>query len=145
MRINKFGQITNKSSDLLLTPEQEKFMKSLLDDGKATSLSLRYGKAVANRVVVPSTIYDMKYYAFMPFWHWSEVMDERPKDSDFVLGNIIRTTDSLVALSLYSETRCPASQLVEANSEEELEAKIEEMKQNFKNNDWLETNLYPCL
>lgn len=79
----------------------------------------------------------MKYYAFMPFWHWSEVMDERPKDSDFVLGNIVRTTDSLVALSLYSETRCPASQLVEA--------KIEEMKQNFKNNDWLETNLYPCL
>lgn len=87
----------------------------------------------------------MKYYAFMPFWYWSEVMDERPKDSDFVLGNIVRTTDSLVALSLYSETRCPASQLVEANSEEELEAKIEEMKQNFKNNDWLETNLYPCL
>jgi hypothetical protein len=87
----------------------------------------------------------MKYYAFMPFWHWSEVMDERPKDSDFVLGNIVRTTDSLVALSLYSETRCPASQLVEANSEEELEAKIEEMKQNFKNNDWLEANLYPCL
>lgn len=72
-------------------------------------------------------------------------MDERPKDSDFVLGNIVRTTDSLVALSLYSETRCPASQLVEANSEEELEAKIEEMKQNFKNNDWLEANLYPCL
>ena len=87
----------------------------------------------------------MKYYAFIPFWHWSEVMDEIPKDSDFVLGNIVRTTDSLVALSLYSETRCPASQLVEANSEEELEAKIEEMKQNFKNNDWLEANLYPCL
>lgn len=61
MRINKFGQITNKSSDLLLTPEQEKFMKSLLDNGKATSLSLRYGKAVANRVVVPSTIYDMNF------------------------------------------------------------------------------------
>ena len=36
-------------------------MKSLLDDGKATSLSLRYGKAVANRVVVPSTIYDMNF------------------------------------------------------------------------------------
>lgn len=87
----------------------------------------------------------MKYYAFMPFWHWSKVMDERPKDSDFVLGNIVRTTDSFVALSLYSETRCPASQLVEANSKEELEAKIEEMKQNFKNNDWLEANLYPCL
>ena len=61
MRINKFGQITNKSSDLLLTPEQEKFMKSLLDDGKATSLSLRYGRAIANRIAIPSTIYDTTF------------------------------------------------------------------------------------
>ena len=38
MRINKFGQVTNKSNDLLLTPQQEEFMKSLLDNGKATSL-----------------------------------------------------------------------------------------------------------
>lgn len=29
----------------------------------------------------------MKYYAFMPFWHWSEVMDERPTDGDYILGN----------------------------------------------------------
>lgn len=34
MRINKFGQVTNKSNDLLLTPQQEEFMKSLLDNGK---------------------------------------------------------------------------------------------------------------
>ena len=79
----------------------------------------------------------MKYYAFMPFWHWSEIMDERPEDSEYVLGNIVRTTDSLVALSLYSETPCPASQLIEADSEIELEAKIEEMKQNFKNPEWV--------
>lgn len=59
MRINKFGQVTNKSSDLLLTPQQEEFMKSLLDNGKATSLSLRYGRAVANKVIIPSTIHDM--------------------------------------------------------------------------------------
>ena len=51
MRINKFGQVTNKSNDLLLTPQQEEFMKSLLDNGKATSLSLRYGRAIANRIV----------------------------------------------------------------------------------------------
>lgn len=36
-------------------------MKSLLDNGKATSLSLRYGRAIANKVVVPSTIYDMTF------------------------------------------------------------------------------------
>lgn len=61
MRINKFGQVTNKSNDLLLTPQQEEFMKSLLDNGKAISLSLRYGRAIANKVVVPSTIYDMTF------------------------------------------------------------------------------------
>lgn len=36
-------------------------MKSLLDNGKATSLSLRYGKAIANRIVIPSTIYDTTF------------------------------------------------------------------------------------
>ena len=61
MRINKFGQVTNKSNDLLLTPQQEEFMKSLLDNGKATSLSLRYGRAIANRIVIPSTIYDTPF------------------------------------------------------------------------------------
>lgn len=79
----------------------------------------------------------MKYYAFMPFWHWSEVMDERPTDGDYILGNIVRTADLLTALTLYLETPCPASQLIEANSEEELEAKIEEMKQNYKNPEWV--------
>lgn len=73
----------------------------------------------------------------MPFWHWSEVMDERPTDGDYILGNIVRTTDSLTALTLYSETPCPASQLIEAYSEEELEAMIEEMIQNFKNPKWV--------
>lgn len=61
MRINKFGQVTNKSNDLLLTSQQEEFMKSLLDNGKATSLSLRYGKAITNRIVIPSTIYDTTF------------------------------------------------------------------------------------
>lgn len=60
MYINKFGQVTN-NSDLLLTSTQEEFMKSLLDDGKATSLSLRYGKAVANRTLLPSIIYDLEF------------------------------------------------------------------------------------
>ena len=80
----------------------------------------------------------------MPFWHWSEVMDERPEEGDYVLGNIVRTTDSLTALTLYSEIPCPASQLIEANSEEELEAKIEEMKHNFKNSEWI-AKLEECI
>ena len=73
----------------------------------------------------------------MPFWHWSKIMDERPEEGDYVLGNIVRTTDLLTALTLYSEIPCPASQLIEANSEKELEAKIQAMIQNFKNPKWV--------
>jgi hypothetical protein len=79
----------------------------------------------------------MKYYAFMPFWYWSEVMDKRPTDGDYILGNIVRTTDALLALTLYSETPCPASQLIAAIDKEELEAKIQVMIQNFKNPKWV--------
>lgn len=86
----------------------------------------------------------MKHYAFMPFWYWSEISDERPEEGDYILGNIVRTTDSLTALTLYSEIPCPTSQLIEANSKEELEAKIEEMKQNFKNPEWV-ASLEECI
>ena len=64
-------------------------------------------------------------------------MDKRPTDGDYILGNIVRTTDALLALTLYSETPCPASQLIAAIDKEELEAKIEEMKQNYKNPEWV--------
>lgn len=78
----------------------------------------------------------MKYYAFMPFWHWAEIIDERP-EYDYVLGNIVRTQNATLALTLYAETRCPASQLVEANSEKELEKKINEMIENFRNHEFI--------
>lgn len=45
----------------------------------------------------------------------------------------------------YAETPCPASQLIEADSEVELNEKIEQMKNNFENPKWLENNLYPYL
>lgn len=78
-----------------------------------------------------------KYYAFMPFFHWGEIMDEKPEPDgvkvfgEYVLANICKTTDYNLAISLYAETLCPASQLVEANSWEELDEKIEETKKLF--------------
>lgn len=79
----------------------------------------------------------MKVFAFMPFWHWSEVMNERPKDYDYILGNVIITENFSRALFLYSETKCPASQIVEAGSYDELYAKMEEMENDFKNPEWV--------
>lgn len=78
----------------------------------------------------------MKYYAFIPFWYWANIMDERP-EYDYVLGNIVRTQSASLVLTLYAETRCPASQLVEANSEKELEEKIDEIIENFQNSKFI--------
>lgn len=75
-----------------------------------------------------------KLYAVMFFYHWSEVMDEKPKSGEeYILANMYQTNNATIALSLYAETPCPASQLIEANSKEELIKKINEIKQNFKN------------
>lgn len=71
------------------------------------------------------------YYAFMPFYHWSEVMDEK-QDNEFVLGSVVITKNSTEALMLYAETPCPASQLIEADNQDELGSKVNQMIQNFK-------------
>lgn len=92
---------------------------------------------------VMTTTKKQKYYAFMPFFHWREIMDEKPEPDgvkvfgDYVLASICKTTDYNLAMNLYAETPCPASQLVEANSWEELDNKIEEMKKNFNNPEWI--------
>ena len=40
---------------------------------------------------------------------------------------------------------CPASQLFEADSKEEIEKKIKEFNENFENEEWLEENIYPYI
>ena len=49
------------------------------------------------------------------------------------------------AMTCYSDTPCPASQLVSAETKAELEKKMKEMTDNFKNEEWLNKNLYPYL
>lgn len=99
---------------------------------------------------VMSATNNQKYYAFMPFFHWREIMDEKPEPDnvkvfgDYVLASVCKTTDYKFAMDLYAETPCPASQLVEADSWEELDEKIEEMKKNFNNPEWV-NELEKCL
>lgn len=49
------------------------------------------------------------------------------------------------ALNAYANTKCPASQLVDAMSPEELADKMVETINNFQDQEWLETELYPYL
>lgn len=53
--------------------------------------------------------------------------------------------DGTSALDFYANTPNPASQLIDATSEEELESKMNDMIHNFQNENWLEENLYPYL
>ena len=84
-------------------------------------------------------------YAVMFFYHWSEIMDKQPKGDEFILTNTIITEDHLSALNTYANTRCPASVLLEAESRKELDDKIVQTINNYKDKEWLETNLYPFL
>lgn len=85
------------------------------------------------------------HFAVLYFWYWSEISDKKPSDSDYILGNIIRTNNFLIALNFYAETPCPASQLVEAYDEKELERKIKQMIKNFKNKEWIKKHIEPYI
>ena len=54
-------------------------------------------------------------------------------------------TSGAQALDYYANTPCPASQLLDAKTKEELEDKMDQMIENFQNKDWLEKELYPYL
>ena len=54
-------------------------------------------------------------------------------------------TNGTAALEAYANTRCPASQLIDADDEEQLWAEINQMKKNYEDDEWLEKNLYPYM
>lgn len=54
-------------------------------------------------------------------------------------------TNGVAALEAYANSKCPASQLVDADNEEELWREINQMKKNYENEEWLEKNLYPYM
>ena len=57
----------------------------------------------------------------------------------------LKFKDGFLALEAYANIPNPASQLIRACSEEELEQEIQQMKDNYQNQSWLEENLYPYL
>jgi len=54
-------------------------------------------------------------------------------------------TNGTAALEAYANTPNPASQLIDALSEEELVEKMQEMLVNYSDEKWLDENLYPFL
>lgn len=56
----------------------------------------------------------------------------------------IRIYDNLGdQLNAYGNTMCPASQLFEADTKEEIDEKIKNFEKNFQDEFWLQENIYP--
>lgn len=89
---------------------------------------------------------DKKVYALMLFYSafYLGIVESRADDY-FILKDTLYFDNASMALNAYSNTRCPASQLIEGKNKEELEKNIEEMKKNYQSKKWLDENLYPYL
>jgi len=80
----------------------------------------------------------------MLFFNELELRRSRNPDA-WVNTRNIYFSDEFAALDAYAETRCPASQLTDGESPEELETKMLGIIKNFQDTNWLRTELYPSL
>ena len=80
-----------------------------------------------------------RFYMLMLFYSdW----DLGGQDRDvFVNTKNLTFNDGGKALDYYANIPCPASQLIEASTLEELNKKKEEMLKNFEDKDWLKENI----
>lgn len=86
----------------------------------------------------------MKHYAVMCFSTEMELgLSNTPEK--WVNTHNYKFDNATEALYYYAEIPNPASQLIDADSEDELNNKMEEMKVNFTSKDWLNEHLYPYL
>lgn len=87
-----------------------------------------------------------KFYAVAFFYSAQEIgIDADVITEPFIYRNTAVFNNKTDQLNCYANTMCPASQLLEANTENELKEKIRKLRDNFRNNEWLEKNIYPYL
>jgi len=103
-------------------------------------------KNLAN-ALIPEKYRAHRFYCVMMFYRNGDlgIPSEVADPNEWINTRNATFTDSQAALNCYANTPCPASQLIEADSKEELKAKQAEMVKNFQNKEWLEKNLYPYL
>lgn len=87
-----------------------------------------------------------KYYAVLLFETALNLGLPDAKPGQWVhLKTLPFGTNGSDALNYYVNTPNPASQLISAESEELLQKEINKMINNYKNEKWLDKNLYPYL
>lgn len=67
------------------------------------------------------------------------------KPNQWICTRIYYTNDGTTALNMYSDIPNPASQLLKGESDEDLQDQIRKMKDNYKDEEWLNAYLYPYL
>lgn len=89
-----------------------------------------------------------KYFCVYLPYHKSDIVpssDEEFKNLPSFPKQFARVrvyTSKIEQLDCYANTPCLESLTFEANSKEEIEQKVEELKNNFENEDWLRENIY---
>lgn len=87
---------------------------------------------------------EKKVYAIMLFdTKWNLGTSDKP--NQWVNIDNVYTDNGLEAITLYSNIKNPASQLIEGNDIYEIQCKMGEMSMNFQNEEWLNKCLYPFL
>lgn len=89
-----------------------------------------------------------KIYGVYFAYNQMEVIGEYDNSKPYYSRELARVCiykDKFSQVEAYANTMCPASQLVEADSQEEFDKKIEELKNNFENEDWVKENIEPYL
>lgn len=93
--------------------------------------------------LIPEGFKKAKFFTLMLFFRGYEI--DLPNGDTWINVRNISYPSYQAALDAYTSIPCPASQLIEAETEEELKTKMNQMKVNFQDHKWLEENLYPYL
>jgi hypothetical protein len=85
-----------------------------------------------------------KRWALMLFFTEMELGISNKPNRWVNVRNIYYNT-GIEALNAYSNTKCPASQLVDGKTDEELQQNMLDMLEHYRDEKWLEENLYPYM
>lgn len=92
----------------------------------------------------------MIYGVYLAYNKWDVLPDEECRNPDIPnyppeIARVRMYRSKLEQMEAYANTHCPASQTIEATTEAEFNQKVEQMKKNFLNEEWLKENIEPYI
>lgn len=126
-------QILKNTNIFVYSTEIATYQSTVLEELKATFIYLM------SDLSKPKS---KKHYAVVMFdSEWELGIPPERRDVIVYRSTRYYGNDGFAAIESYANTPCQHSQYVEANSKQELEKKIDEIKANFNNSDWVKSYL----